>query len=150
MAPLATGTGSGYVAAGTTMPGSAIILASLTIPGRAEHVSVARSVVAKALGDGLWTDVAVLLASETVTNAVLHSDSRLPGGTVTVTVLEMGGGVRIDVADDGSALSIPEVKGEGCVNGGHGLFLVQTLASLWGYVRDETGTTVWFWIGPQR
>jgi hypothetical protein len=23
---------------------------------------------------------------------------------------------------------------------------VQTLADQWGYVRDETGTTVWFWL----
>jgi anti-sigma regulatory factor (Ser/Thr protein kinase) len=149
MAPLATGAGSGDASAGAAMLGSAAILASLTIPGRPEHVSMARSVVAKALRDRPWADVAVLLASETVTNAVLHSDSRRPGGTVTLTVLDMGGGVRIDVTDDGSGLTIPVVKGEGCVNGGHGLFLVQALANLWGYVRDETETTVWFWIGPQ-
>jgi hypothetical protein len=29
---------------------------------------------------------------------------------------------------------------------GHGLLLVQTLADQWGYVRDEVGTTVWFWL----
>ena len=33
---------------------------------------------------------------------------------------------------------------------GHGLFLVQTLADQWGYVRDDGGTTVWFWLGRQR
>jgi hypothetical protein len=38
------------------------------------------------------------------------------------------------------------VKGYGCVNGGHGLFLVETLADQWGYVRDDYGTTVWFWV----
>ena len=27
---------------------------------------------------------------------------------------------------------------------GHGLVLVETLAEQWGYLRDETGTTVWF------
>jgi hypothetical protein len=43
-------------------------------------------------------------------------------------------------------LSIPVVKGHGCVSGGHGLFLVQTLADQWGYVRDESGTMVWFWL----
>jgi len=32
----------------------------------------------------------------------------------------------------------------------HG-FLVQTLADQWGYVRDQIGTTVWFWLArPQR
>jgi anti-sigma regulatory factor (Ser/Thr protein kinase) len=149
MAPLATGAGSGEVVAGPAMTGSTVILASLTIPGRPEYVGAARSFVASAVAGGPGADVAVLLTSETVTNAVLHSDSRHPGGTVTITILGMDGGVRIDVADNGSDLTIPVVKGDGCVTGGHGLFLVQTLASLWGYVRDDTGTTVWFWIPGQ-
>ena len=38
------------------------------------------------------------------------------------------------------------VKKRGCVTGGHGLFLVQSLADQWGYVRDQLGTTVWFWL----
>ena len=54
--------------------------------------------------------------------------------------------MRIEVTDEGSELSSPVVKGHGCVSGGHGLFLVQTLADQWGYVRDELGTTVWFWL----
>jgi anti-sigma regulatory factor (Ser/Thr protein kinase) len=77
---------------------------------------------------------------------VLHSNSRRAGGTVTITAIEMGCGVRIEVADQGSERSIPEVKGHGCVSGGHGLLLVQTLADQWGYLRDELGTTVWFWL----
>jgi anti-sigma regulatory factor (Ser/Thr protein kinase) len=149
MAPWATGADSGDAAAGPVMTGSAVVLASLTIPGQPGHVSAARSFVADVIGDDSAADVAVLLASETVTNAVLHSNSRRPGGTVTVTVLGTGGGVRIEVADNGSELSIPVVRGEGCVTGGHGLLLVQTLADQWGYVRDDTGTTVWFWLSAQ-
>jgi anti-sigma regulatory factor (Ser/Thr protein kinase) len=149
MAPLDTGTGSGGGAASPAMTDNAVLLASLTIPGRPEHVGAARSLVAGALGGCPRADVAVLLVSETVTNAVLHSDSRRPGGTVTIAVLAMDGGVRIDVADNGSELSIPVVKGDGCVTGGNGLLLVQTLADQWGYVRDDTGTTVWFWIVTQ-
>jgi anti-sigma regulatory factor (Ser/Thr protein kinase) len=126
---------------------SAAVLGRLTIPGRPEHVSAARTFVEKSLGDASpAADAAVLLASETVTNAVLHSNSRRPGGTVTITVVEIGGGVRIEVTDQGSDLSTPVVKGHGCVSGGHGLFLVQTLADQWGYVRDDAGTTVWFWL----
>jgi anti-sigma regulatory factor (Ser/Thr protein kinase) len=149
MAQMATRASSGETAASTARTGSAVTLASLTIPGRPEYVGAARSFVAGALGGGSGADVAVLLVSETVTNAVVHSDSRHPGGTVTITVVGMDGGVRIDVADNGSALTIPVVKGDGCVTGGHGLFLVQSLADQWGYVRDDTGTTVWFWI-PER
>lgn len=126
---------------------SAAVIGSVTIQGRPESVSAARSFVTKALGaDDPSAEIAVLLVSETVTNAVLHSNSRRPGGTVTITAIEIGGGVRIEVADEGSEQSAPEVKGHGCVSGGHGLFLVQTLADQWGYVRDDYGTTVWFWL----
>jgi anti-sigma regulatory factor (Ser/Thr protein kinase) len=129
------------------MMASATVIGSLTIQARPEMVGAARSFVVKALGEAdPATDVAVLLASEIVTNAVLHSNSRRAGGTVTITAVEMGSGVRIDVADEGSERSIPEVKGHGCVSGGHGLLLVQTLADQWGYLRDECGTTVWFWL----
>jgi anti-sigma regulatory factor (Ser/Thr protein kinase) len=123
------------------------VLASLTIRGRAEHVSEARSFVAKAIGaDNPAADVAILLTSEIVTNAVVHSDSRCAGGTVMLVVTEISGGLRIEVADNGSDLSTPVVKGDVYASDGHGLYLVQTLADQWGYVRDETGTTVWFWL----
>ena len=125
----------------------ASVLASLTIPGRAEHVSEARSFVAKAIGaDNPAADVAILLTSEIVTNAVVHSDSRCAGGTVMLVVTEISGGLRIEVADNGSDLSTPVVKGDVYASDGHGLYLVQALADQWGYVRDETGTTVWFWL----
>jgi anti-sigma regulatory factor (Ser/Thr protein kinase) len=127
---------------------SAAVLGSLTIPGRPEHVRDARAFVAKALGDlhpGLAD--AVLLTSELVTNAVTHSSSSSDGGAVTILVAEADGGVRVEVADDGSELSTPVVRGDVFATDGHGLFLVQTLADQWGYVRDDTGTTVWFWLG---
>jgi len=125
----------------------AAVIGSLTIPGRPEQVGEARAFITKVLGEAEpAADVAVLLASETVTNAVLHSNSRRPGGTVTITVLEIDRGVRIDVSDGGSPRSTPVVKPDNCISGGHGLFLVQTLADQWGYLRDECGTTVWFWL----
>ncbi len=125
----------------------ASVLASLTIPGRAERVSEARSFVAKAIGaDNPAADVAILLTSEIVTNAVVHSDSRCAGGTVALVVSEISGGLRIEVTDNGSDLSTPVVKGDAYASDGHGLYLVQALADQWGYVRDATGTTVWFWL----
>jgi anti-sigma regulatory factor (Ser/Thr protein kinase) len=129
------------------MMASATVIGSLTIQARPEMVGAARSFVAKALGEAdPATEVAVLLASEIVTNAVLHSNSRRAGGTVTITAVETAGGVRIEVADEGSERSIPEVKSHGCVSRGHGLLLVQTLADRWGYLRGALGTTVWFWL----
>ena len=123
------------------------VLCRLTLPGRPDHVREARSLVAKALGDlHPRLDDAVLMTSELVTNAVLHTNSRRLGGTVMITVLESAGGVRVEVADSGSELSAPVVRAEKFSADGHGLFLVQNLADQWGYLRNESGTTVWFWL----
>jgi anti-sigma regulatory factor (Ser/Thr protein kinase) len=140
-------TRAGDAAEDLAMMASASVLGSLTIPGRPERVREARTFVAKALGkDRQLADAAVLLTSEVVTNAVVHSNSRGPGGTVSLVVIETSGGVRIEVCDGGSELSTPVVKGDLYASEGHGLLLVQALADQWGYVRDETGTTVWFWL----
>jgi anti-sigma regulatory factor (Ser/Thr protein kinase) len=118
---------------------------SLTIAGRTRNVAEARAFVARTLGTAYpCTDEAVLLCSELVTNAVLHSDSGKPGGTVTVVVLGLPGAVRVEVVDNGSVRSTPVVKAEVYEPSGHGLFLVEQLADHWGYTRDEVGTTVWF------
>jgi len=61
-----------------------------------------------------------------------------------VLIKEAADGLRIEVADQGSDLSSPVVRGDIYASDGHGLFLVQTLADQWGYLRDEAGTTVWF------
>jgi anti-sigma regulatory factor (Ser/Thr protein kinase) len=125
----------------------AAVLGRLTVPGRPEYVHETRTFVAKALGDlHPSLDDAVLLTSELVTNAVTHTGSRAPGGTVTVVVAESSGGVRIEVADGGSDLCTPVVRGEVYAADGHGLQLVQNLSDQWGYLRDEAGTTVWFWL----
>jgi anti-sigma regulatory factor (Ser/Thr protein kinase) len=125
----------------------AAVLGSLTIPGRPEHVREARAFISKSLGElHPSLDTAVLLTSELVTNAVTHSSSRCVGGIVTVIVMESAGGLRIEVIDQGSELSSPVVRGDVFASDGHGLFLVQTLADQWGYLRDDTGTTVWFWL----
>jgi anti-sigma regulatory factor (Ser/Thr protein kinase) len=127
----------------------AAVLGSLMIPGRPEHVGEARAFVAKVIGEHRpVTDTAVLLTSEIVTNAVMHSNSCCAGGTVRLVLIEIGDGFRVEVSDDGSDLSSPVVKGDLYASDGHGLFLVQSLAHQWGYVRDEYGTTVWFWLDP--
>ncbi len=131
------------------MMAGAAVLGSLTIPGRPEHVSEARAFVAKILGDQHPViDVAVLLTSEIVTNALTHSKSRRADGTVRLFMIEIGDGIRVEVADDGSDLSAPIVKGDLYASDGHGLFLVQSLAHQWGYVRAAGSTTVWFWLDP--
>jgi hypothetical protein len=51
--------------------------------------------------------------------------------------------VLVEIIDDGAA-SAPVVKGDLYAAEGHGLFLVQNMATERGYQRDEAGTTVWF------
>lgn len=130
------------------MMAGAAVLASLTVPGRPERVAEVRRLVRYVVGAASpIADTAALLVSELATNAVLHTASGQPGGSATVLITEIGGGVRVEVADEGSDQSAPVVLGDIYASEGHGLFLVQSLADQWGYVRDETGTTVWFWLG---
>src|ERR1039458_2891269 len=73
-------------ATAAAMTASTAIQASLRVPGPRGQVHAARVFTGTTLGDDHpCAAVAVLLVSELVTNSVLHSDSRLPGGTVSVT-----------------------------------------------------------------
>lgn len=128
------------------MTAGTALRASLTIPGQAERVRYARRFVTRAMGDGHpCAEVAALLATEVVTNSVQHSGSGLPGGTVTVTVTDIPGGVRVEVLDAGGA-SVPHVRGTVGVDaeGGRGLRLVRDLSASWGYRREDAGVVTWF------
>jgi anti-sigma regulatory factor (Ser/Thr protein kinase) len=139
-----------------TLEARTAILGSLTIRGRAEEVSGARAFVTRTLsaaGNGpgrrVDPDAATLLTSELVTNAILHTASGSPDGSVTIVVVNVPDGVLIEVIDDGSG-GTPVVKGELLAADGHGLFLVQQLATQWGYLRDPAGTTVWFHLAAEQ
>jgi anti-sigma regulatory factor (Ser/Thr protein kinase) len=128
----------------TMLTGTAV-LGTATIPGREQSVPEARAFVDGILGPAHpCGDVARLLVSELVTNAVQHTHSRRPGGTVTVMVIELAGSLRVEVIDEGSAWNVPVVRDDMFATDGRGLFLVQSLADEWGYLRDPCGTTVWF------
>jgi len=83
-------------------------------------------------------DTAVLLASETVTNAFVHgrSDARL-----AVTLVP--GGVLVEVGDDNSRHPRPVDADEQALDG-RGLMIITALAARWGVRDDEIGKTVWF------
>jgi len=124
----------------------ATVLGSLTIPGHPEQVSAARAFVARTLSahrPGTDADAATLLTSELVTNAIMHTKSGVEGGTVAIVVVGIPRGVLVEIVDGGSA-GTPTVKSDLYAAEGHGLFLVQSLAAQWGYLRDPAGTTVWF------
>ncbi len=119
------------------------VLGSMTLLGRSKHVRDARTFVARTIGDHPRADAAMLLTSEIVTNAVVHSRSQLPGGTVAVLVALDAASLLVTVTDDGSD-SIPVVRNSPGAGSGNGLLLVDQLADHWGYLRGGSRTTVWF------
>ena len=84
---------------------------------------VARTLSAVGKTPTVDADTATLLTSELVTNAILHTASGAPGGTVTIVVVDVADGVLIEVIDDGSACA-PVVKDDLLTTDGHGLYLV--------------------------
>jgi anti-sigma regulatory factor (Ser/Thr protein kinase) len=84
-------------------------------------------------------DVAVLLTSELVTNAISHE----PGDNVMLAIACSGGVLRVDVYDTSRSLPVV-VDAPADAEAGRGLMLVATLAADWGYYRTPAGKTVWF------
>jgi anti-sigma regulatory factor (Ser/Thr protein kinase) len=84
-------------------------------------------------------DTATLLVSELVTNAIMHG-----AGQVTLSVACIDQELTIGVSDESPAA--PEVDRNPPTDrpGGRGLFLVESLATHWDYVRLPGGKLVWF------
>jgi anti-sigma regulatory factor (Ser/Thr protein kinase) len=143
---------AGHAPDGTAvMTASTAIRASLTIPGQPGKARAAREFIEQALGaDHPCAFTAVLLASELVTNSMLYSNSRLPGGTITITVTGTPGGARVEVRDAGGA-SIPSPRlTDDLAEQGRGLQLVTGLSARWGYHRDTRGLVTWFEVGASQ
>jgi anti-sigma regulatory factor (Ser/Thr protein kinase) len=81
-------------------------------------------------------DVALLLVSELVTNAVLHART-----DIAVTVDVAGGRMRVAVHDRSATDILTRRVGEDV---GRGLLLVERLADGWGIERTGSGKGVWF------
>jgi anti-sigma regulatory factor (Ser/Thr protein kinase) len=118
--------------------------------GRADLTAVAE--IRHALRDLLWqwgkrdtAEVAELLASELVTNALVHTDD---GAVVTATV--DADTLRVEVRDFVPGLPAEQVPTAGHPptadhrTHGRGLVLVQSLADAWGIRTHGLGKVVWF------
>jgi len=128
-----------------------LILGSVKLLGRPEHVRAARQFVTRIIGhDHPKADAATLLTSELVTNAVTHSRSRLPGGTIELVVSTNSSGLLISVTDNGSDSKVPTIGVSPGGEGGNGLLLVENLADVWGYLHDSARTLVWFRLGTRE
>ncbi|TWV40869.1 ATP-binding protein [Streptomyces misionensis] len=87
----------------------------------------------------------VLLVSELVTNAVVHTGRpavlrlSLPGAR---TVAAPSPTVRVEVTDACSRAPVPRCAGQDAT-GGRGLALVDCLADRWGWSREGAGKSIW-------
>ncbi|MEU0331882.1 ATP-binding protein [Streptomyces sp. NPDC006193] len=90
------------------------------------------------------SEIAELLTSELVTNALVHTDD----GAVLTAVVEPAG-LRVEVRDFVSRR--PEVCGPDTDDDTHGrgLVLVQSLADAWGVQPHGVGKSVWFELGAE-
>jgi anti-sigma regulatory factor (Ser/Thr protein kinase) len=117
----------------------------MNLPPDPQSASTARAYVRRTLTDVCppdLVDVAALLASELVTNAILHARTPL-----SIDVTSGPRGVRIAVTDDSPTL--PRVRDHmPGASTGRGLQMVASLADAWGTDLNGASKTVWFELSP--
>ncbi|MEU7058008.1 PAS domain S-box protein [Streptomyces sp. NPDC046197] len=118
-------------------------LAALTtdLPATASSVREGRAFLGRALASwqcGALADDALLLLSETLTNAVQHAE-----GPIGLRVCRTATDVTVEVSDYNPHLPQPRLAAED-EESGRGLFLVRTLAAGWGVRPTDEGKTTWF------
>ena len=124
--------------------------AHVALPADRTSPAVARRFLTETLHD--WhvgddpVDTACLLATELVTNAVLHA------GTPLELVLETTGDtLRVEVVDQADCLPQQRShRGDTLGVTGRGLVLVKGLAGTWGVTPREPGKAVWFELPLSR
>jgi len=115
--------------------------ALLSIPPDSASIATARRFTAAFLRNRELTDLidtVVLLVSEVVTNAILHS-----GSEAELRLLRSGGAVRAEVRDRSSVLPAV-VQYSDTATTGRGMLIVESLATAWGTEVDGKGKVVWF------
>lgn len=116
------------------------------IGAKADNVRAARRFVRTCLrkwGLDRLTDIAVLLTSEIVTNAVLHAGPHSPLSAIVVNLTQTAGTTRVEVVDGDIALPVVG-SGEVDKQSGRGLLLLDALADSWGVSAGSDEKAVWF------
>lgn len=122
----------------TTSPDSTVLAAET------RSVPLARRFIRASLADAGaddWSEVAELVVSELVTNAVVHA-----GTPVGLAVWPCRRGVRVEVAD--GSLRLPATRDYAATAAtGRGLHMVEQLSDRWGARPRNDGKVVWFELG---
>src|SRR5262249_23432335 len=108
---------------------------SRTFQARPDRVPAGRRFLGGILDGFPLASDALLCLSELVGNAVLHSNSRRPGGTFTVRASAGHGRLRVEVEDQGGPWR-PSRGPDG--QGGRGLLVVGPLTPAWGVSGNGT------------
>ncbi|MEU5087324.1 ATP-binding protein [Streptomyces sp. NPDC021356] len=110
--------------------------------GRARKWARSRLARSGIAADESLAETLVLLVSELVTNAVVHTGCpavlrlSLPGAAVGAAT------VRLEVADASTCAPLPRRAGDEATNG-RGLALVDGLADRWGWSAEGAGKRIW-------
>jgi hypothetical protein len=89
------------------------------------------------------SDIAILLTSDVVTNAIMHGD----GATLTLAIRCSRGQLRIDVYGKSRAQSGADQLAD--TRTGGGLVLVAALSTEWGSFRTPAGQAIYFTLAFQ-
>ena len=115
---------------------------SETLPDSTMAASRARVLLSEAMttwGSTADHDTARLLASELVTNALEYA-----GAPVAIRAYPIGGGLRVEVADQSAwSYPLPRAHHEPDERG-RGLELVDAMSARWGWRPRGEGKVVWF------
>ena len=104
---------------------------------------VVESVLAGWGDDAAGAQLAVLLTSEVVTNAIVHASPHATDGRVGVSIDGGAELARVEVTDGFGGM--PFARGPGVSRtSGRGIMLLDLLASRWGVTPVGEGKTVWF------
>jgi anti-sigma regulatory factor (Ser/Thr protein kinase) len=112
---------------------------SQAFPGKRDQVRQARAFASRLLAGCPVADDAVLCVSEFAANAVLHSDSRDRGRFVVRVEVFAPDYTWVEVEDDGGPWEMPASSSLA----GHGLDIVDKIASEWGVDGDPGGWIAW-------
>ncbi|MET8567866.1 ATP-binding protein [Streptomyces sp. NPDC004783] len=110
--------------------------------GRARRWARSRLAGSGIEADEPLAETLVLLVSELVTNAVVHTGRPAVLRLVLPGAVTEEATVRLEVDDDCGRAPVPRCP-DGDATGGRGLALVDGLADRWGWSREGAGKRIW-------